>query len=293
MNWTLLISLLGLAPMLIMLALMYLQLKRLDADDRREAITTDLRNLPAASTQKRRDELIEGQMSRLFSAMVLGSAGALAIVNRRVTGDLSNWNWLDTSAVLFVVGCGVYYGLQVFRAMPHGRRLRQAIRAEQASAQELAASLAGDNRIIHDLQAGEFNIDHVVITPVGVFAVETKSRLKPPAGSGSPKVKYDGKGLDFGGWKETKPIDQADRQARWLRNFLRESTGESYPVFAVLALPGWFIENTARISDDMVRVINPKRSQWLLLPEKRPTRLNAAAIQRAAFAIEKLAQRKE
>ncbi len=105
--------------------------------------------------------------------MILGSAGALAIVNRRVTEDLSNWNWLDTSAVLFVVGCGLLW-TQVFREMPHGRRLRQAIRAEQASAQELAASLAGDNRIIHDLQAGNFNIDHVVITPAGVFAVETK-----------------------------------------------------------------------------------------------------------------------
>ena len=61
----------------------------------------------------------------------------------------------------------------------------------------------------------------------------------------------------------------------------------------MLALPGWFIENTAGITDDMVRVINPKKSQWLLLPEKRPILLNAAAIQRAAFAIEKLAQQKE
>jgi hypothetical protein len=29
----------------------------------------------------------------------------------------------------------------------------------------------------------------------------------------------------------------------------------------VLALLGWFIENTARISDEMVRVINPKKPQ--------------------------------
>lgn len=171
----------------------------------------------------------------------------------------------------------------------------QAIRAEQATAQELSASLAGDNRIIHDAQAKDFNIDHVVITPVGVFAVETKSRLKPPAGQGAEavKVRYNGKQLEFPTWTETKPIEQAARQARWLSDYLKQSTGEVFPVFAVLALPGWWVEYTGRITDDMVRVINPKKAQWLLLPEKQSARLDSAAIQKAAFQIERLAKVEE
>lgn len=286
-NWS---SLLGLVPMLIMVGLLFWQKRRLDADQRREAITTDLRNLPASSLQKSRDDFVERQISRLMTAAIVGLSTASLFSSRRVSPTAFNWDWLDSAALLTIIGCGLYYGWLMIREMPQGRKLRQAIRAEQAVAQELAASLAGDNRIIHDVQAGDFNIDHVVITRAGVFAVETKSRLKPPVGNGSPKVKYDGKQLEFPGWVETKPIEQAARQAKWLADYLQKATGERFPVFAVLALPGWYIDYSVRATEQMVRVINPKNSGWLLLPGKQPIRLEPAAIQRAAFQIEKLAQ---
>lgn len=290
MSWQFLIVWLGLLPMLIILGLLTWQIRRMDADERREAITTELRNLPATSLQKQREELVDRQLHRMFAAIIIGLITVTVILSRRVKMDLSNWGALDSIATLIIVGTGIYYGLRMIREMPQGRRLRQAIRAEQATAQELSTSLAGNNRIIHDVQAGDFNIDHVVISPVGIFAIETKSRLKPPAGNGSPKVKYDGKSLDFGTWTETKPIDQAARQARWLASYLQQSTGNTYPVFAVLSLPGWYIENATRVTDNMVRVINPKKSDWLFLPIKQPERLDPSAIQRAAFQIEKLAQ---
>lgn len=290
MSWQTWISLLGTAPVLIMLGLLIWQQRRMNADQRREAITTDLRNLPASSLQKQRDDFLERQTSRLMAAAIIGFSTVSLFSARRVSPAAFNWDWLDTVTLLTLIGCGMYYGRQMIRELPQGRKLRQAIRAEQAVAQELAASLAGDNRIIHDIQTGDFNIDHVVITPVGVFAVETKSRLKPPAGNGSPRVKYDGKRLEFPGWTETKPIEQSTRQAKWLADYLQKSTGETFPVFAVLALPGWYIENNVRVTEQMVRVINPKNSGWLLLPGKQPIRLDPPAIQRAAFQIEKLAQ---
>ncbi len=286
-NW---IALLGIAPLLIMLGLLTWQRRRMDADQRREAITTELRSLPAASLQKRRDEFVDRQVTRMVASILIGLSTVSLFFSRRVSPAAFSWDWLDTVALLTIIGCGLYYGWLMIRELPHGRKLRHAIRAEQATAQELAASLAGDNRIIHDIQAGDFNIDHVVITPAGVFAVETKSRLKPPVGNGSPKVKYDGKRLEFPGWTETKPIEQAARQAKWLADYLQKSTGETFPVFAVLALPGWFIDYSVRVTEQMVRVINPKNSGWLLLPGKRPTLLDPPAIQRAAFQIEKLAQ---
>ena len=295
MTLQILIEAIGLLPLLVLVAVVVWRRRQLDRDDRRDPITTELRNLPGHSLQDLFEKLYESRIDKLVLVLSAGLMVALLIATRRIAAEFRPWDWLDTTILIAAIGLALHFGRQVPREMPRQRQIKQAIRAEHATAQELAASLAGNNRIIHDVQAGEFNIDHVVITPAGVFAVETKSRLKPPVGNGASavKVKYDGRQLEFPGWSETKPLEQASRQARCLANYLREATGERLPVFAVLVLPGWFIENTARITDDMVRVINPKKSQWLLLPKKRPILLDAAAIQRAAFAIEKLAQRNE
>ena len=295
MTLQILIEAIGLLPMLVLVAVVVWRRRQLDKDDRRDPITTELRNLPGHSLQEQFEKLYESRIDKLVLVLSAGLMVALLIATRRIAAEFRPWDWLDTTILIAAIGLALHFGRQIAREMPRQRQIKQAIRAEHATAQELAASLAGDNRIIHDVQAKEFNIDHVVITPAGVFAVETKSRLKPPVGNGAStvKVKYDGRQLEFPGWSETKPLEQASRQARWLANYLRDATGERLPVFAVLVLPGWFIENTARITDDMVRVINPKKSQWLLLPEKRPALLDSAAIQRAAFAIEKLAQQNE
>jgi hypothetical protein len=284
------VQLIGLVPLLLLVAIVVLKSRQLDRDERRDPIRTELRLLPGQSSQEKLDQMFEQRMDSLVYVLAAGLLTALFISSRRIDMTAHTWDWLDSLSLLAAVGCALYFGRRITRIMPLQRRYRQGIRAEQATAQEIAASLAGDNRIIHDLQAGEFNIDHVVITPAGVFAVETKSRLKPPAGNGPPKVRYDGKALDFGAWKETKAVDQAERQARWLARHLREATGETFPVTAVLALPGWYVERAAPITSNMVQVINPKNAGWLLLPPKKAPLLDSPAIQRAAFALEKLAQ---
>lgn len=284
------VQLIGLVPLLLLVAIVALKSRQLDRDERRDPIRTELRLLPGQSSQEKLDKMFEERMDSLVYVLAAGLLTALFIAARRIDMSAHAWDWLDSLSLLAAVGCALYFGRRITRIMPLQRKYRQGIRAEQATAQELAASLAGDNRLIHDVQAGEFNIDHVVVTPAGVFAVETKSRLKPPAGNGPPKVRYDGKALDFGAWKETKPVVQAERQARWLAKYLREATGETFPVTPVLALPGWYVERAAPITSNMVQVINPKNSGWLLLPEKKLPRLEPKAIQRAAFALEKLAQ---
>lgn len=287
------IPLLETLPIIVVVALMFWRLRALNADERREGLTTQLLNLPGASLQKQRDEMFMRVLERMFQAVIIGTSAAAILLAQANSTSQTGWSWLESLVVLAIFGAGMFYGLKITRDFPKMRRLRHALRAEQATAQEMGAALAGDNRLIHDVQAGDFNIDHVAITPAGIFAVETKSRLKPPAGNGSPRVRYDGKTLDFGTWQETKPIEQASRQARWLEDYLRRSTGEALSVTPVLALPGWYVEPTTRPTEGMVRVINPKNSNWLFLPQRQPAQLDAAAIQRAAFQIEKLAQARQ
>lgn len=258
-------------------------------DRRRDPLTSELLRLPGASVAAQVDSIGESLFSNFLAALFAGVAILLMVLLRRIRADTIAFDWIDAITCLPVLLYCLWVTYKTLRLMAQLRQNKAGLRAELATAQEIGAVLAGNNRMFHDVQAGTFNIDHVVVSLSGVFAVETKSRRKPPAGGGADKVKvrYDGKALSFPGWSETEPIVQAERQAKWLAAYLRKATGESFPVTPVLALPGWFVENTARISEGMVRVINPKKSDWLFV-KPRGAGLDPAAIQRVSFAVEKL-----
>jgi hypothetical protein len=132
-----------------------------------------------------------------------------------------------------------------------------------------------------------FDIDHVAIAPGSVFAIETKHRLKP-AGKGAERaaVGYDGKALRFPDWTETRPVEQAQAQARWLAERLTRSTGDPVRVRAVLALPGWYLTTTAPIPRDGVLAMNPKNCGFMLRPLSGDAPLTPEAIRRIAFQVE-------
>ncbi len=122
--------------------------------------------------------------------------------------------------------------------------LQLGLDCELAVGQELNQLMLEGCRVYHDFPADKFNIDHIVVSPRGVFAVETKGRAKPDkkGGTGEATVTYDGHKLNFPGWAEKEPLDQARRQATWLSQWLSSAVGESVSAKPVLALPGWFID---------------------------------------------------
>jgi hypothetical protein len=160
--------------------------------------------------------------------------------------------------------------------------LRMALDAEMAAGQELDQLMRKGAVVFHDFPANDFNIDHVLICTAGVYAIETKSRLKPARGGAeSARVNCDGVSLAFPGWTETEPIEQAQRQAKWLSQELARAVGEAVHVFAVLALPGWYVSESRR---GAVRVLNPRNFHFLL-EEKRPA-LTPKQIQQIAYQVE-------
>lgn len=52
-------------------------------------------------------------------------------------------------------------------------------------------------RVFHDIPGPDFNVDHVVVGPAGIFTIETKTRSKPIRGN--QKVLYNGKALGIAG----------------------------------------------------------------------------------------------
>lgn len=172
---------------------------------------------------------------------------------------------IATYTVLLIGGVAVLLW-QARRHVLTMRRCREGLAAECATADALQLLVPDGLMVFHDLPADGFNVDHVVVGHSVVFAVETKSRKKPAAGGKqNARVRYDGKALKFPEHVETKPLEQAARQARWLSEFLTGATGNSVRVVPVLALPGWFVELTASIppSSNEVRVVNPKAASFM------------------------------
>jgi len=147
-------------------------------------------------------------------------------------------------------------------------------------------------RVFHDIQGDKgFNIDHLLIGPSGVFAVETKTNTKRKKIQGKQafKVMYDGKSLYFPDRNNTPErsfLDQAKRNAKWVSKWLSDATGHPVKAQPVLVLPGWFVE-VKKPGD--VRVLNHNQVQSLTdVTKVKP--LDKAEVERIAYQIQQRCQ---
>jgi len=121
-------------------------------------------------------------------------------------------------------------------------------------------------RVFHDVpfenNGKKFNVDHVVVGLGGVVAIETKSRRKGKARPGrkDSEVCFNGRSLDWPWGEDTHGLDQAEWNARWLSDWIDAEVGEQVRVSAVLAIPGWWLENKFTHESRPCQVVNPK---WL------------------------------
>jgi hypothetical protein len=181
----------------------------------------------------------------------------------------------------------IYWAVKIWRLLKQRRSLYLGLDCELAVGQELNHLMLKGCRVYHDFPADKFNIDHVVVSQKGVFAVETKGRAKPDKkmGSADATVIYDGQDLRFPGWSEKEPLDQSKRQAVWLSQWLSSAVGEQIAVKPVLALPGWFIERK-KPSPNLI-LFNGKNPDLLLKwATGTSTPLSAELMQRVVHQLE-------
>lgn len=165
--------------------------------------------------------------------------------------------WLFTS--LAVITC-CYAARKLVRVRTHIRRLTLGRDGERTVAEELEKLRATGAEIIHDVPAPGFNIDHVVLSCRGIYAIETKTWSTPR--SGDSRIRLTDAGILFGGRRPDRdPLAQAQSAAKWLSRFLQEATGESFHVRATVLFPGRFIDRMSpawRRSPEQPWVLEPK-----------------------------------
>jgi hypothetical protein len=231
-----------------------------ERDGRRSPLVDKLFHGPGEQLRKRiegHDDEINGTLVTVFliGPLVVASWG---LSRADWSQALTWWSLLLPSLLAAAV-----LGWCIWKIAHHTRarrRAREGLAAELMTAQLLTPLMADGCQVLHDIPAGKFNIDHVVIGPYAVYMIETKSRRKPrTTGKESAQVAYTGEALHFPkGIVESRPVEQARAQAQWLHDYLRSAAGAAVRIVPVVALPGWYVNpgKGARHSD--VYVINPK-----------------------------------
>jgi hypothetical protein len=162
--------------------------------------------------------------------------------------------WGATAIAILVV---CFSMIKIIRMRPKIRALRLGMDGEKVVGQFLEELRASGATVFHDICAKDFNVDHVVVSPKGIFVIETKTRSKPKGTRVT--VRYDGEKLSVNGNVPSRdPIKQVLAISAWVQELVKKSTGKSFPVRPVVLFPGWYVETENASAHDKVWVLNPK-----------------------------------
>ncbi|WP_346797009.1 nuclease-related domain-containing protein [Halomonas sp. Bachu 37] len=191
---------------------------------------------------------LNGALGPLISlAPLVYGMGRMLFVQRQDWVEWALYGLLSTVLVLA-------FSLLLVRDYQRIRRLKLGLACELAVGQELERLIRPESHpyyVFHDVPADSFTIDHVVVTPHGVFAVETRARARPVAADGRElnQVAVEQERLRFPYWQERRPLYKTRQATRWVAQWLAQQCGASIPVKGILVLPGWEIDSEEARSD--------------------------------------------
>ena len=228
--------------------------------ERRSPLKERPLRLPGQSVERQIDDVVFDEVLSFGTLIVLAVTWPLYEWTRWFLRTPPSPPWPITSAALLGL---IYASLRLARAKKRLDTLKLGRDGERVVAEKLNEVRGTDTsaRVFHDIVAPGFNIDHVILSRHGVYAIETKTISKPARRKA--QVVFDGMTLLVGGRTlDRDPVAQAEAVANWIRATLKEMTAKEYPVKPVLVFPGWYV--------------NPVREHrgarvWVLTPGALPT----------------------
>ena len=216
-------------------------------------------------------EVLMDRMNLLFLLVGLLPILLVQIIGSPMAGlVLSQTNQFLIVLLSFVLGVCIAYFIST-RLLTLSHNLL-GLKGERLVGEMLNELMKDGFDVFHDFplepDGKSPNIDHIVVGPNGVFAIETKTWRKPKETSGGKnwEVTFDGKQLKFPHFTTNKGIGQATQNARLLSKHLSASTDEKVRAVPILALPGWFVSSK---SIDPLSVLNPKQIRSAILAKDK------------------------
>ena len=164
----------------------------------------------------------------------------------------------------------VMLAFRLARLIEERNHWRLGFRDERYVAEELNKLMLDGCRVFHDFPLNaQGNLDHIVVAPSGVYAIETNTRppRKTLGGRKTPVVNYDGICLEFPAVYDSKSPVHAKNQAERLEKLLQEVMDAPVPVKPILTLPGWYVTLKGMGG---VPVLDPKKIRASVLTDAPP-----------------------
>ena len=165
--------------------------------------------------------------------------------------------WHPIWATVFAAAAVAVAISRILKARKKLRALRLGRDGEREVGEQLDELRTKGYAILHDLVGKGFNVDHLIISPHGVFTVETKT-ISKPVGKNPVVEVQKGRILINGRAPDRDYLEQARAQAGWVKRILRESTGKDIPVKPVIVFPGWWVVRVPKAECPDAWVLNPK-----------------------------------
>jgi hypothetical protein len=181
---------------------------------------------PAGESLRLRIDALGEKLSTSLFACILAPTVGVSVLFVPISGFA-----LTRLAVAFVLAVALFTlaARRLFVQVREMRACTLGFHGERAAAEEINQLMRDGCRVFHDVPNEPYgNIDHVIVAPSGVFAVETKTRRKKKVllGKKDHEVIFDGKALVFPNGRDTGALEQARQQADRLRVFLTKAVGE-------------------------------------------------------------------
>jgi len=182
------------------------------------------------------------------------------------------------ATVIALLGCAII-AWYLKNPISIAKQMALGLKGERVVGQCLDELRESGYKVFHDIIGNGHNIDHAIVGPAGVFAIETKTVSKPIRGN--PTVIFDGESIRVNGLAPDRdPVIQAKAGAAELARLIRNNYGPAIKVKPIIIYPGWFVEEAPN-TDVLVR--NPERLLGYI--KQTPAQLSDADIKQISMVI--------
>ncbi len=255
--------------------------------------TEKLLRAPGESLRREIERLESGIVQNLLLLLIYGPAWWLLFLALAAWRKKSPHPYIEL--MLFLAVFGVVSAFVVWRLIHDLKKWANnslGLRGERAVGEELNKLMLDGCFVFHDVPGkGSWNIDHVVVAPTGVFAIETKTRRKRIKADGKAdyEITFKNHALKFPDYEDKSAIVQAVRNAEWLGEALGHTLAKDKPIAVtpILVFPGWLVTTRSKPEPYGLRVLNPKNLRAAIVSGNRPFLDDKQRRQMASFLEER------